>query len=142
MLRAGHAPLGGHVRSYQRGLSLRCGLSKSRVCPIHVHMNRRYSIDEQLRFAIANKRLIQVSYREKVRVAEPHDYGVYIGIPRLLTYQLRVVAAGQRTGARGWRLLDVPDIAGCAVLDDTFPGSRGQMHQHHLKWDVLYARVS
>ncbi|HEV8394263.1 MAG TPA: hypothetical protein VGQ37_08310 [Vicinamibacterales bacterium] len=32
--------------------------------------------DRQLRFAIAHKRLIEVRYDGRLRVAEPHDYGV------------------------------------------------------------------
>jgi hypothetical protein len=27
-------------------------------------------------------------------------------------------------------------------LDETFPGSRGQSHQRHIEWDILYARVT
>jgi hypothetical protein len=96
--------------------------------------------DEQLRFAIAEKRLIQFTYLGALRVAEPHDYGVYQGVTRLLAYQLRG-SSSRATSARGWKLLDVAKIIGCTVLNETFAGSRGEAHQRHYVWDVLYARV-
>jgi hypothetical protein len=99
------------------------------------------SIDEQLRFAIANKRLIQLRYHGHLRVAEPHDYGVQKGTTKLLIYQVRGPASAQRSDVRGWRLLEVSKIDGCLVLEETFPGSRGPSHQHHYVWDVVYARV-
>ena len=100
------------------------------------------SVDEELRFAIANKRLLQVSYKGRVRVAEPHDYGVQKGVARLLAYQRSAAGSGPRKDVTGWRLLDLPKIERCLVLDETFPGSRGQAHQAHNVWDVLYARVT
>lgn len=96
------------------------------------------SLDERLRFAIAHKRVIQIRYNGKVRLSEPHDYGVQKGIERLFTYQLR--APGPN--ATGWRLLDTEKIESCEVLDETFKGSRGQSHPTHMTWEVLYARVT
>lgn len=97
---------------------------------------------EQLRFAIANKRLIRVSYQGGDRVAEPHDYGIQKGSERLLVYQLRGPVRSPRQSPRGWRLLNVPEIEACALLEETFPGSRGRSHHDHLTWDVMYARVA
>jgi hypothetical protein len=98
------------------------------------------SLDAQLRFAINSKRLIQFRYHDALRVAEPHDYGVQKGVTRVLAFQLRG-ASSRTTSARGWKLLDVTKISGCIVLDEPFAGSRGQAHQQHYVWDVLYARV-
>jgi hypothetical protein len=103
---------------------------------------RDVSLDGQLKFAIANKRLVQLSYGGSLRVAEPHDYGIQKGKTRLLIYQRRGSVATTRKSADGWRLLDVSKIENCRVLDDTFSGSRGEPHQHHYVWDVLYARVA
>lgn len=100
------------------------------------------SVDEQLRFAIANKRLIEIKYSGRLRVAEPHDYGVHKRNPMLLAYQLSESGGTPRKGAVGWRLFNVSDIQSCVVRDDTFPGSRGESHRHHYTWSVLYARVS
>ena len=45
-------------------------------------------IDTQLRSAIAGKRLIQFTYNQHTRVAEPHDYGRQNGIDKLLVLSL------------------------------------------------------
>jgi len=100
------------------------------------------SIDGHLRFAIANKHLIQFRYHGRRRVAEPHDYGVQKGTAKLLVYQRRE-SGGNVSGhtAQGWRLLDVAKIVECSVLEATFPGSRGEAHHRHYSWDVVYVRV-
>jgi len=100
------------------------------------------SLDEQLRFAISHRRLLQVGYKGAFRVVEPHDYGIQKGKTRLLTFQLHRSGGSPRKSVEGWRLLDVSEIERCVVLDDTFHGSRGTSHQHHYQWDVLHARVS
>ena len=98
------------------------------------------SFDEELRFAIANKRLIQFTYDGGgVRVAEPHDYGIQGGAIRLNVYQLR---GESRTRLPDWRLLFASKLGGLVVLEETFPGSRGGSHGHHRQWDVLFARVT
>ena len=89
--------------------------------------------DDELRFAITNKRLVKLTYGGRARVVEPHDYGVQNGAVRLLAYQLQT--------APGWRLFDVAKIEELAVLDAVFRGSRGAAHQNHHVWDVVYARV-
>lgn len=99
-------------------------------------------VDQRIRTAIAERRLLQLTYKGKARIAEPHDYGVQSGKPRLFVYQLRVVGETDSAKTRGWRLLDVAGITSCEVLEQTFPGSRGDSHQDHLDWDVVYARVS
>ena len=100
------------------------------------------SIDEQLRFAIGHKRLIEIRYHGYDRVAEPHDYGVHRGTEKVLVYQQRGPARSERGSATGWRLMELSQVENCVALDETFPGSRGRSHQRHLEWDVLYARVT
>ncbi|MCC7125527.1 MAG: hypothetical protein IT178_11815 [Acidobacteria bacterium] len=97
------------------------------------------SLDVRIRRAIAEKRLLEIRYKNAVRLAEPHDYGVIDGRERLLVFQLRGPDSGK--GAVGWRLLDVDKIERCVVTDQTFAGSRGQAHQRHYQWDTLHARV-
>lgn len=99
------------------------------------------TIDERIRFAIANRRLVDVRYGGTMRVAEPHDYGVQNGRERLLVFQLRAPARPGHTPT-GWRLLDLVKIQELAVRADTFPGSRGQSHPAHYEWEEVYARVS
>jgi hypothetical protein len=98
------------------------------------------SLHTRLCSAIANKRLIQFTYNGAVRIAEPHDYGVRDGSPKVLAYQ-RWKAGEHGQAMRGWRWLDTSKIEQCVVLDDTFAGTRADADQHHHRWDALYARV-
>jgi hypothetical protein len=99
------------------------------------------SVDGQLRFAIAGKRLLELTYKGSTRLVEPHDYGVQKGKVRLFAYQLRSTFVQPGKSAMGWRMLDVPSIERCVVTDQTFKGSRGTAEQSHNVWDVIYARV-
>ena len=102
--------------------------------------SREQTLDDQLRLAIANRRLIRFTYESAVRIAEPHDYGLRDGAPRLLVYQ-RQKGARRDGRARGWRWLDVSRIEDCSVLEDSFRGTRESAGQQHHHWDVLFARV-
>jgi hypothetical protein len=96
-------------------------------------------IDQALRAAIAGKRLIMFSYHGHPRKAEPHDYGVNKGKVRLLCYQ---VGGESRSGKLpNWRLLDVPDISGLRITDETFSGGR-PMSASPIEWQPLFASVS
>jgi hypothetical protein len=98
------------------------------------------STDGRIRFAIANRRLVEVRYRGASRVAEPHDYGVQSGHERLLVFQLRGPARPRRAPT-GWRRFETSKIEVLTVLEDTFKGSRGPSYRDHCQWDVIYARV-
>lgn len=100
----------------------------------------KVTLDSQLRFAIANKRLLRFTYDGAVRVVEPHDYGVHRGEDKLLAYQ-REKAGRKGEDVRGWRWLDIAKIHDVSVLDDTFEGSRQAADQRHHEWDALYTRV-
>jgi hypothetical protein len=100
----------------------------------------QFTLDHQLRFAIANKRLIRFTYDGAVRVAEPHDYGVRDGAAKLLAFQ-REKAGSKAPDVRGWRWLETSKIQDCVVLEDSFRGTREAAQQHHQVWDILYARV-
>jgi hypothetical protein len=96
-------------------------------------------IDRNIRRAISSRRLIQVTYKERVRVGEPHDYGLINGELRLLVYQRR-----EETTLRppGWRLLTVSDITTLIVLRDTFDGPRALGAKQKFKWNPLICRVA
>lgn len=98
-------------------------------------------VPAKLRFAIANQRLLGLEYNAKLRIVEPHDFGAMGGTSRVFVYQLAVdgVAADERV--QGWRLLYVSKIGACKVLEQTFPGSRADASQQHLRWDAVFARV-
>jgi hypothetical protein len=101
-------------------------------------MESQSACDAALRSAIANKRLIRFLYNSKLRIAEPHDYGVKGGVPKLLVYQ---VSGQSTTIVRGWKLLDVSKIEALVILDRTFPGTRVKPDQHHIQWDEVLVRV-
>ena len=98
------------------------------------------SVEARIRQAIAQKRLVEVAYKGRARLAEPHDYGKQHGIDRLLVFQLKCASSSARE-AIGWRLFDVAKIESLEVLEKPFKGSRRKSDQDHHKWDVLYARV-
>jgi hypothetical protein len=74
-------------------------------------------IDRHIRFAIEHRRLIQLTYSHRVRIAEPHDYGLINHEPKLLVYQRREEGS-------------------------TFAGSRNIGQDHRFTWDPLIARVA
>lgn len=96
--------------------------------------------DRLIRQAIREKRLLRFTYMGKIRVAEPHDYGVQNGKVRLLSYQIK----GESTSGRlpAWRWLDVDGMSGISLEAEHFKGSRGVDSTQHHKWDQLYARVA
>ena len=98
------------------------------------------SIDTRIRQAIAQKRLIELCYNGRNRIAEPHDYGKLNGVDRLLVYQVGSKAEPGHK-ATGWRMLDVQKIESLTTLDASFDGSRADARQNHHDWDVVYARV-
>ena len=65
--------------------------------------------DADFRRAIAEKRLIQLSYKGKLRVVEPHDYGIYKGVARLFVYQVRGASTAQGREGRGWKMAATTD---------------------------------
>ncbi|HKW54159.1 MAG TPA: WYL domain-containing protein [Stellaceae bacterium] len=89
--------------------------------------------DPQLLAAIAQRRLIGLRFKEKARVAEPHDYGVRNGHETLFAYQL--------SPETGWRWFEIARIADLKVLERTFAGGRPAPSGKHHTWDVLFARV-
>lgn len=95
-------------------------------------------LNRDLRFAIAHKRLLQLTYSGKLRTVEPHDYGRYKGVEHLLAYQVH----GSTTPRPQWRDFEVAKIEAWTVLDRAFRGSRGGDYRNHKAWDEVYARVS
>lgn len=73
--------------------------------------------------AIQQTRLLQLRYRNKDRIVEPHDNGEHNGVIKLLTDQV----AGSSSDAE--------------VLAQTFPGCRPTASGKHRKLDKLLLRV-
>lgn len=95
-------------------------------------------IDQLLRRAIKQKRLIRFNYKDKPRIVEPHDYGVHNGLIKLFGYQ---VAGSSNEPLPNWRWALVDSISDLALLDRTFPGRRPSPSGKHHQWDQIYIRV-
>ncbi len=95
---------------------------------------------QQLCSAIKTKRLIEFTYHNLRRVAEPHDYGIFNGAEHLLVYQV----AGQSRSMKlpDWRLIRIAEIKQLKILDKQFSGGRSVTSGKHKKWDTLFIRVS
>ena len=97
-------------------------------------------VDRLLRTAIRDKRLVTFVLDGCRRIAEPHDYGVMNGIPRLFFYQ----TGGESRSGRpiGWRWAVLAKISQLRILDETFRGPRPAPSGKHVRWDTLFATVS
>jgi hypothetical protein len=96
------------------------------------------SVDELLRTAIEQKRLVRLVYKDKARIIEPHDYGVHNGSVKLLAFQ---VGGASRGRLPNWRWMEVNSISDVGLLDRTFPGGRPNASGKHHRWDQLFLRV-
>ena len=88
--------------------------------------------------AIHEKRLIRLTYKERERIVEPHDYGIHQGLVKLFAYQ---VAGSSSHKLPAWRWMEEDLIRDIQLLDRTFPGSRSIASGKHHKWDKLFIRV-
>lgn len=98
------------------------------------------SLDELIRKAIREKRLVRFRYSGRLRIAEPHDYGIQKGRARLLTYQL----AGESSSGQlpDWRWFDMGGLSELVLLDQHFAGGRNVPTGKHHIWDELFLRVA
>jgi hypothetical protein len=95
-------------------------------------------IDELLRTAIEQKRLIRFSYKDKPRIVEPHDYGVHKGSVKLFGYQ---VGGSSSEPLPNWRWAQVNSISDLRLLNRRFRGRRRITSGRHHKWDQIFVRV-
>lgn len=95
-------------------------------------------LDQLLRTAIEQTRLLRLRYRDKDRIVEPHDYGQHNGLVKLLTYQVGGSSSGPLPN---WRWMETSQISDAEMLEQTFPGGRPADSGKHHKWDRLFLRV-
>jgi hypothetical protein len=95
--------------------------------------------DALIRFAIANRRLIRFTMHGRVRIAEPHDYGIRDEVPQLLVYQV----GGESNSGKlpNWRWVLLPKASSFELLEETFSGGRIAPSGQHSRWQRLFARV-
>jgi hypothetical protein len=98
------------------------------------------TIDQRLRAAVLGKRIMTFTLHGLPRRAEPHDYGLIDGVPKLFFYQ---IGGRSRTGTPiGWRWAVVSEMRNIEVLNDPFAGARETPSGRHVHWDLLIASVS
>jgi DNA invertase Pin-like site-specific DNA recombinase len=95
-------------------------------------------LDQLLRTAIEQTKLLRLRYRNRNRIVEPHDYGVHSGVIKLLSWQ----TAGSSSGPLpNWRWMETDQISDAQILDQTFLGGRPTPSGKHHTWDELFIRV-
>src|SRR5580704_7106374 len=95
-------------------------------------------LDQLLRTAIEQTRLLRLRYRNKDRIVEPHDYGQHNGVIKLLAYQVGGASSGPLPN---WRWMETDLITDAELLNQKFPGGRGAASGKHHRWDKLFLRV-
>jgi hypothetical protein len=96
------------------------------------------TINPLLWTAIEQKRLIQLRYKDRDRIVEPHDYGVQKGSVKLLGYQ---IGGSSSHKLPNWRWMEEDLISDIRLLNRTFPGGRKIPSGKHHQWDKLFIRV-
>ncbi len=98
-------------------------------------------MNDELVRAIGGKHLVEFVYRGgRIRIVEPHDYGIRRDVERLLGFQIG--GESQSGASRGWKEFDADQIRYLRVLHRRFAGARADSAQHHRTWDTLFARVT
>lgn len=96
--------------------------------------------DAEIKSAIRDKRLVELTYGGDRRVAEPHVLGTRNGTKQLLSYQ---VGGTSRSGPLpDWRCFDLPKISGFRILQETFAGAREDDRFRNTNFDIVHAVVS
>jgi len=92
------------------------------------------TMDEMIREAITEKKLLVFDYDDYHRTVEPHIYGRKNDRNGMLVYQLRGQSS---TGELGWKRMYMNKIANMKVLDEMFRGKR-EVPGMHSSWDFHY----
>ena len=97
-------------------------------------------VDELIRQAIAESRVVAFRHRGQRRIGEPQLYGKANGEPQLLLYQ-----TGGSSFTSGpypvWRRCSLSEITRFVVTSRTFPGARLDPKGEHPDWDEVWAIV-
>jgi len=94
-------------------------------------------MDEMIRKAIQETRLLEFDYQEFHRIVEPHVYGKKFDKDGMIVYQIRGKSS---TGHFGWKRVYLKEITNMKILDETFSGRR-IVAGRHSSWDTIYLIV-
>ncbi|UKP01422.1 hypothetical protein [Nostoc sp. UHCC 0870] len=90
--------------------------------------------------AIMQKRLIEFYYQGLHRIAEPHILGLKDEVIQVLVYQ--VMGKSSSMKLPDWRRMNVDDMSGLQMLDETFSYKHSSLYDCHSSWDKILAIVS
>jgi hypothetical protein len=82
--------------------------------------------------------LLRFRYKNRGRIAEPHDYGIHQGLIKLFGYQVAGSSSQKLPNCR-WAEQDL--ISDLQLLDRTFLGEVPPKSGKHQKWDKIFIRV-
>jgi len=103
-------------------------------------LGRHYTpltMDEMIKEAINEKRLLEFDYMGFHRIIEPHVYGSKFEKDGMMTYQVK----GQSSsGVLGWKRMYLEKVTDMGILDEKFTGKR-PVPGKHSSWDVIYLIV-
>ena len=95
-----------------------------------IHRN----MDEMIREAMSERRLMSFDYDSYHRIVEPHVYGRKSDQNGMLVFQ----TGGQSsTGNLDWKRMYMKKMTNMKVLDKTFLGKR-EVSGRHVPWDIFY----
>jgi hypothetical protein len=93
-----------------------------------------------IRNAIANKDVIEFTYRGYPRVAEPHVYGIKGGKRQILVYQVGGLTSSG--SVPDWRRINLEEVIGLKVTGgQKFAGPRENKSSDYDDWDTVIAAV-
>ena len=88
-----------------------------------------------IRTAIAERRVIEFSYKGHIRIAEPHIYGIKNDKRQLLVYQ---IGGGTSSGGiPDWRRVELNDISGLKVTTEKFVPRKEVQPGDKEGWDSI-----
>jgi len=95
-----------------------------------IHRN----MDEMIREAMSERKLLAFDYDDKHRIVEPHVYGRKDDRNGILAKQ---TGGESSQKVLGWRRMYLRGITNMKVMDETFPG-KIETTGEHSKWDIYY----
>ena len=94
----------------------------------------------KIRAAIANREIIEFTYKGHKRKAEPHIYGIKNGKRQLLVYQIGGTSSSGPIP--DWRRIDIDVIGELKNTGQKFQGKRDLPSSSDSgSWDTIIARV-
>lgn len=89
--------------------------------------------------AIKNKDVVQFSYHDYPRIAEPHILGTHEGKTQVLFYQIG--GESSSGGIPEWRRMNLDEISDLETTGQKFAGRRPYPSGKHSEWDTRIAIV-